>query len=81
MVVLLSGTQKKVVLILEELSCPDCAKKIGEMLKQSKGVIDAEILYTTGKARVIYDPDKAKVEEFVKIVENLGYGVKEIKHL
>ncbi|AFD00599.1 Cation transport ATPase cantaining heavy-metal-associated domain protein [Methanocella conradii HZ254] len=73
--------QKKVVLMLENLSCPDCAMKIGAALKHSKGVFDAEVLYTTSKVRVVYDPKLTKAENFVKIIEDIGYGVKEIKHL
>lgn len=67
--------------MLENLSCPDCAMKIGAALKHSKGVFDAEVLYTTSKVRVVYDPKLTKVENFVKIIEDIGYGVKEIKHL
>lgn len=73
--------QKKVVLMLENLSCPDCAKKIGMALKHSKGVSDAEVLYTTSKVKIVYDPALTKVENFVKIIEDIGYGVKEIKQL
>jgi copper chaperone len=71
--------QKKVVLMLENLSCPDCAAKIGAALKHSKGVSDAEVLYTTSKVRIVYDPDLTRVESFVRIIEDIGYGVKEIK--
>ena len=71
--------QKKVVLMLENLSCPDCAKKIGMALKHSKGVSDAEVLYTTSKVKVVYDPAVTKVENLVRIIEDIGYGVREIK--
>jgi copper chaperone CopZ len=73
--------QKKVVLMLENLSCPDCAAKIGTVLKHSKGVSGVEVLYTTSKVRIVYDPVLTKVENFVKIIEDIGYGVKEIKPL
>ena len=73
--------KKKVVLMLENRSCPDCAMKIGMALKHSKGVSDAEVLYTTSKVKIVYDPALTKVENFVKIVEDIGYGVKEIKQL
>ncbi|HEY3272754.1 MAG TPA: cation transporter [Methanocella sp.] len=71
--------KKSVVLMLENLSCPDCARKIGMALKHSKGVSEAEVLYTTSKVKIVYDPAQAKVEDFVKIVEDIGYGVKGIK--
>ena len=71
--------QKKVVMQLENLSCPDCAMKIGMVLKNSKGVSDAEVIYTTSKVRVVFDPAATKIENLVKLIENLGYGVKDIK--
>ncbi len=73
--------QKKVVLMLENLSCPDCAAKIGYALKHSKGVSQAEVLYTTSKVKVVYDPELTKVENLVKIITDIGYGVKDIKPL
>lgn len=71
--------EKKVVLVLENLSCPDCAMKIGMALKSIKGVISAEVLYTTSKVRIIYDPALTNVDSFVRLIERIGYGVKDIK--
>lgn len=71
--------QKKVIMQLENLSCPDCAMKIGMVLKNSKGVSNAEVLYTSSKVKVVYDPAATKVENLVKLIESLGYGVKDIK--
>ncbi len=73
--------QKKVVLMLENLSCPDCAAKIGAVLKNSKGVSGVEVLYTTSKVKVDYDPAVTNVDNFVGLIEKLGYGVKSIKPL
>jgi copper chaperone CopZ len=53
--------------------------KIAMVLRNSKGVSGAEVLYTTSKVKIDYDPAVAKVDDFVKLIEKLGYGVKEIK--
>ena len=71
--------EQKVIMQLENLSCPDCAMKIGMVLKNSKGVSSAEVLYTSSKVKVVYDPAATKIENIVKLIENLGYGVKDIK--
>ncbi len=73
--------QKKVVLMLENLSCPDCAAKIGTVLKNSKGVSAVEVLYTTSKVKIDYDPAITNTDNFVKLIGKLGYGVKSIKAL
>lgn len=39
------------------------------------------MLYATSKVRVVYDPKLMKVENSVKIIEDIGYGVNEVKHL
>lgn len=74
-----ANEQKKVVLVLENLSCPDCAMKIGMALKNVKGVVSAEVIYVTSKVRIIYDPSLTNVESFVRLIESIGYGVKDIK--
>ncbi|BAI61128.1 putative heavy metal transport/detoxification protein [Methanocella paludicola SANAE] len=73
--------QKKVVLLLDGLSCPDCAAKIGAVLKNSKGVSGVEVLYMASKVKVDYDPAVTNVENFVSLIEKLGYGVKSTKPL
>ncbi|CAJ36989.1 cation transporter [Methanocella arvoryzae] len=71
--------EKKVIMQLENLSCPDCAMKIAMVLRNSKGVSNAEVLYTSSKVKVVYDPEVTKVENIVKLIESIGYGVKDIK--
>lgn len=73
--------QKKVVLLLEGLSCPDCAAKIGGVLKNSKGVSGVEVLYMASKVKVEYDPAVTNVDNFVNLIGKLGYSVKSSKAL
>lgn len=71
--------EKKVTLMIEGMHCNHCAAGIAEGLKKLKGVKGADVLLTTGKAKVAYDPDAVKVDDMVKIVKDLGYTVKGIK--
>jgi copper chaperone len=71
--------EKKVTLMLDGMHCGHCAEAIANGLKKTKGVKSAEVVYTTGKGKIVYDPDVVKVDELVKVVEGLGYGVKSFK--
>ena len=71
--------EKKVTLVLEGMHCGHCAEAIADGLKKMKGVKSAEVVYTTGKGRVVFDPDAVKVEDLVKKVQSLGYNVKSVK--
>ncbi len=71
--------EKKVTLMLEGMHCGHCAEAIANGLKKTKGVKSAEVVYTTSKAKVVYDPDAIKVADLVKTVEGLGYAVKSYK--
>ncbi len=71
--------EKKVTLMLEGMHCGHCAETIASGLKKLKGVKSAEVVYTTGKAKVAYDPDAVKVEDMIKTVTGLGYSVKGVK--
>jgi copper chaperone len=71
--------EKKVTLIIEGMHCGHCAETIANGLKNAKGVRSAEVVYTTGKARVVYDDSAASVEDLVRMVKDLGYEVKTVK--
>ena len=70
---------KKIKLYLEELSCPDCANKIEQVLNKTEGVIKADVHYTTSKANVEYDSDKIDLSGLKKAVAKTGYKVEKTK--
>ena len=72
-------TDKKVTLMIEGMHCGHCAAAVTDSLKKVKGVKEAETVYTTGKARVVVDPDAAKTDDLVKAVTDAGYAVKSVK--
>jgi len=42
-------------------------------------VKSADVLFTTGKAKVVYDPDVVGVDRMLAVVRELGYTVKGTK--
>ncbi len=71
--------EKKVTLMLEGLHCGHCAETVSNGLKKLKGIKSVEVVYTTSKGKVVYDPDVVKIEDMIKAVKDLGYGVKSYK--
>ncbi len=70
---------RKVKLYLEDLSCPDCAKKIEKILNKTDGVENADVHFTTGKANVEYDPENINVEGLKDAVSTTGYQVIKVR--
>jgi len=71
--------EKKVTIAIEGMHCGHCSAAVAEGLKKLKGVRSADVLYTTGKAKVTYDPDAVKAEDMAGVIRGLGYTVKGIK--
>ncbi len=72
-------SDKKVTLQIDGMHCGHCAAAVTDSLKKVKGVKEAETVFTTGKAKVMIEPDVAKVDDLVKAVKDAGYTVKSVK--
>jgi copper chaperone CopZ len=72
-------SEKKITILIEGMHCNHCAAGIADGLKKLNGVKTADVLFTTNKAKVVYDPDAIKVEEMVRTVKEMGYNVKGVK--
>ncbi len=57
------------------MSCASCAAHIQEGLDALEGVDDASVNFAAEKATVLYDKTKVSVDDFIKVVKDLGYGV------
>ncbi|MGE5299886.1 MAG: heavy metal translocating P-type ATPase [Acidobacteriota bacterium] len=57
------------------MSCASCAAHIQEGLAELEGVDDASVNFAAEKATVLYDKEKVSVDDFIKVVKDLGYGV------
>lgn len=71
-------TIEKKTLKVSGMDCASCALSIEKALKRTKGVVDANVNYATGKAYVSYDPLQIGLHDIYKKIGDLGYeAVKE----
>lgn len=66
---------KKAEIKVSGMSCASCALNVEKSLKGLEGVDEAHVNIGTEKATVEYDPEKLKLAELEKAVEEAGYGV------
>ncbi|WP_304234243.1 cation-translocating P-type ATPase [Jiulongibacter sediminis] len=57
------------------MSCAACAGSIEKVLRETPGVITADVNYANEKARVKIDPDKTDLELLKKQVQAIGYDL------
>ncbi|BBC76532.1 heavy-metal-associated domain-containing protein [Lactococcus cremoris] len=65
----------KIIMKLDELSCPSCLAKIEGSMTGTKGVISAKVLFNASKVKAEFDENIVKSDELVTKVEKLGYPV------
>jgi len=58
---------------IEGMDCPTCAAKIKEALAGLEGVLDADVVFSTEKARVTYDADRVDEKRIRQEISRLGY--------
>ncbi|MGC8971830.1 MAG: heavy metal translocating P-type ATPase [bacterium] len=64
---------KRVILKIDGMHCPSCAKLIQVELQGLSGVKRCEVNYSEKKGIVVFDPSSVSYENIVKAIENLGY--------
>ena len=69
----------KIIMKLDELSCPSCLAKIEGAMTWTKGVISAKVLFNDSKVKAEFDENIVKSDELVTKVEKLGYPVQSSK--
>lgn len=60
---------------LETVSCPSCIAKIQGMLKRTKGVHEAEVLFSSSRVKVAFDETVIDSETIKGSINKLGYKV------
>lgn len=68
---------KTAMLKVKGMSCQHCRMSVEKALKAVEGVREAAVDLEAKTATVIYDPTKAKPEEFKKAITRAGYEVTE----
>ena len=66
---------KQATLPIRGMTCASCAAHVEEALKGLKGVSEANVNLATERARVIFSPEQAKVQDMVVAVRDAGYDV------
>lgn len=69
----------KIVLQLDELSCPSCLQKIQSALDKQVGITNVKVLFNAAKVKADFDSDKISADKVADAVTNLGYDVQSIK--
>ena len=62
----------EVILPLEGMTCASCVRRIEKVLSRVPGVTEATVNLATEKARVVFDPRAAGIEQFTAAVETAG---------
>jgi copper chaperone len=62
-----------VELKVEGMDCQGCVKSVTRMLHGVAGVAEVDVSLDRARARVTYDPAKAKVEDLKRAIERAGY--------
>jgi len=70
---------KKIILKLDELSCPSCMVKINKAVAEIPGVTNSKVLFNASKVKLDLDEQQNSAQAVAKVVEDLGYQVLEIK--
>ncbi len=72
---MVDDSKKKAEMKISGMHCASCALNLEKSLKGVEGVEDAQVNFGTEKATVNYNPEKLKIQELEKTVEDTGYGV------
>lgn len=69
------GKVERIDLPIVGMTCASCAQTIQKSLSELKGVNKASVNFATSRAAVSYDPQQAKVEDFISAIRKGGYDV------
>ena len=60
---------------IKGMTCAACSANIERNISKEEGIVKASANLATGKLTVEYDPEQTNVEQFIKIIEKLGFQV------
>ncbi|MFH5802338.1 heavy metal translocating P-type ATPase [Haladaptatus sp. CMAA 1911] len=59
---------------ITDMSCSNCSETVQNALKQTPGVIKADVNFATDEAQVTYNPTEATIADLYDAIENAGYA-------
>lgn len=65
---------KQVDLIIEGIHCAACVWLNEKILYETKGIVEANINFTTNKARITWDEDELKLSQIILKIRSIGYN-------
>ncbi len=71
----------KAELNITGMSCAACSAKIEKKLNKTEGIVQATVNLATGRASVEYDVSKVKINDIIKIIQDLGYGTQRAEEI
>lgn len=65
--------EQEQTLQIRGMTCPNCERRIEEALRQADGVLQIEVSYRRGTARIRYDTDQITEADMAAILEAMDY--------
>ncbi|RXJ86114.1 heavy metal translocating P-type ATPase [Arcobacter sp. CECT 8985] len=65
---------KKIDLIIEGIHCAACVWLNEKVLFNTDGIIEANINFSTNKAKIVWDSDKINLSEIILKIRSIGYN-------
>ena len=69
--------QQKVRFQIEGMTCQACASRIEKVLNKKDFVAEAGVNFANEEAQVVFDADKASMQDIAAIIEKTGFSAKE----
>lgn len=69
----LGGDEREASLVLQGIECAACAWLNERHLQQLPGVVDAQVNFSTHRARVRWNPDVTRLSDILASVKRIGY--------
>ena len=63
----------QISLIIEGIHCSACVWLNERVLHKADGIIEAEINFTTHKAKIVWDDDVIKLSKIIELIRSIGY--------
>jgi sulfite exporter TauE/SafE/copper chaperone CopZ/plastocyanin domain-containing protein len=71
----MSNVSIESVITIEGMTCVSCQNRIEKKLKETLGITNVKVSYSTGKANLTYEENIIDLDKITKIIESLDYKV------
>jgi Cu+-exporting ATPase len=71
----------KAELNITGMTCAACSARIEKRLNRTEGIENVNVNLATGRASMEYDISKVKINDIIKIIQDLGYGAQRVEEI